>query len=182
MDRATDQDLLVRARSDGAAFGEFYRRHVRDVHAYFRRRTGASEIAFDLTAETFAAALQSVPRYEPRPEPARAWLFGIARHVLADAVRRGAVEDRARRALAMEPIVLDDAAVEVLERAADTPALRALEDLPAEQRAAIAARHFDDLSYEEIATRLRCSPSVVRQRVSRGLRALRSALKEASDG
>jgi RNA polymerase sigma factor (sigma-70 family) len=101
LERLTDQELLVLARDTPPAFGVFYRRHVHAIHGYFRRRVFEVEAAFDLTAETFAAALRAVPRYEPRPEPARAWLFGIARNTLLEALRRGQVEDRARRALAM---------------------------------------------------------------------------------
>jgi RNA polymerase sigma factor (sigma-70 family) len=58
------------------------------------------------------------------------------------------------------------------------PALEAIADLPGEQRDAVIARHVDGESYAEIATRLACSESVVRQRVSRGLRALRARLGE----
>ncbi|HWT93570.1 MAG TPA: RNA polymerase sigma factor [Solirubrobacteraceae bacterium] len=186
MPRTTDDDdreLLVAARADAAAFGVFYRRHVREVHAYFRRRAASPDVAFDLAAETFAQALRSVDRYEPGQAPARAWLFGIARNVLLESLRRGVVEDRARRALAMEPIVLDDDALAALEREdAARPATEALEELPGEQREAIVARHVDGLEYAEIAARLRCSESVVRQRVSRGLRVLRERLREAPRG
>ena len=73
MERLSDEELLVRARTVPQAFAVFYRRHVHEVQSYFRRRVLDAETAFDLTAETFAAALRSVPRYEPRPEPARAW-------------------------------------------------------------------------------------------------------------
>jgi RNA polymerase sigma factor (sigma-70 family) len=180
LERLSDADLLVLARTRPRAFAVFYERHVRAVHAFHRRRVGSAEIAYDLTAETFAAALRSVPRYEPRPEPARAWLFAIARHTLFDALRRGQVEDRARRALAMEPIVLSDADVAALDLLADTPALEAVADLPDDQRAAVLARHVDGDSYAEIAQRLACSESVVRQRVSRGLRALRARLGEGA--
>lgn len=168
------------ARTDPDAFGVFYRRHVRDVYAYLRRRTPSVEVAFDLTAEAFAAALQSVERYEPRPEPARAWLFAIVRNVLSESRRRSAVEDKARRALQMQPIVLDDEAVAMLEAEGRAPALAALDDLPDEQRAAIVARHVDELEYSEIAERVQCSESVVRQRVSRGLRVLRTRLEETA--
>jgi len=178
LDRLSDEELLVRARQAPSAFGVFYRRHVAAVHGYFRRRVGDADAAFDLTAETFAAALRSVPRYEPGPAPARAWLFGVARNTLLESRRRGQVEDRARRALAMQPIVLDDADVAVLELLAETPALEAVQALPDDQRAAILARHVDDESYAEIAARLACSPSVVRQRVSRGLSTLRGRLQE----
>ncbi|HZO36403.1 MAG TPA: RNA polymerase sigma factor [Solirubrobacteraceae bacterium] len=178
LEHLSDEELLVRAREDARAFGVFYRRHVPAVHRYFRRRVLESEVAFDLTAETFAAALRSVPRYVPRPEPARAWLFGVARHTLSAAYRQRQVDDRARRALAMEPITLDDADVEALELVADTPALEAVERLPSSQRAAVIARHVDGDAYAEIAERLACSESVVRQRVSRGLATLRAQLEE----
>jgi DNA-directed RNA polymerase specialized sigma24 family protein len=53
-----DDALLVAAVDDPEAFARFHRRHVRGVLAYFRRRTGDAETAADLTAETFAAALE----------------------------------------------------------------------------------------------------------------------------
>lgn len=176
LDRLSDEELLVRAREQPQAFGAFYARHVGAVQGYFARRVHSPEAAFDLTAETFASALRSVPRYEPRPEPARAWLFAIARHTLSEARRRGRVQDEARRALAMEPVVLDDDDVESLTLLAETPALEALAGLPEEQQGVVAARHLDGESYAEIAARLTCSESVVRQRVSRGLRTLRTQL------
>ena len=181
MYRPSDQELLVSARTDADAFGLFYSRHVRDVYGYFRRRGGSVEVAFDLTAETFAAALQAVGRYEPRPAPARAWLFAIAHNVLSESLRRLVADDKARRALAMEPIVLDDDAVAILESERAHSALAALDELPIEQREAVRARHIDELEYAEIAKRVRCSESVVRKRVSRGLRVLRSRLQEAAN-
>jgi RNA polymerase sigma-70 factor (ECF subfamily) len=57
---------------------------------------------------------------------------------------------------------------------ASGPALELLEVLPDEQREAIEAHHLDDRGYPEIAADLRCSESVVRKRVSRGLAALRA--------
>lgn len=178
LERLSDEDVLVLAQKDPVAFGVFYARHVHAVQGYFRRRVIDVETAFDLCAETFAATLRALPRYERRPEPARAWLFGIARNVLSEALRRGRVQDRARRALAMEPIVLDDQDVATLELLAETPALQAVECLPEDQRAAVLARHVDGESYAEIAHRLACSQSVVRQRVSRGLRTLSTRLQE----
>jgi RNA polymerase sigma-70 factor (ECF subfamily) len=169
-----DNDLLVAACTSAEAFGVFYERHFAAVLGFFRRRVPGVEEAFDLAAETFAAALGSVSRYQPGPEPAQAWLFAIARHKLSEAVRANRIQDEARRALAMQPIQLDDEAIEILERMASGPALELLEVLPDAQREAIGAHHLDDRSYPEIAAELRCSESVVRKRVSRGLSALRA--------
>jgi RNA polymerase sigma factor (sigma-70 family) len=176
-----DDELLGRTPSCPAAFAEFYRRHERSVLAYLRHRSGNAELAADLAAETFAAALIGAARYRGGREPAVAWLFGIARNKLLHARRRGAVEDRARRRLGMEPLVLDDEMLARVDRlAAGEWATALLAELPAEQARAIRARVIEERSYEQIATAMRCSPSVVRKRVSRGLAAMRAAAEEST--
>jgi RNA polymerase sigma-70 factor (ECF subfamily) len=181
MDRlseSTDAQLLRLTATEPEAFATFYRRHVPAVLAYARRRTGSPELALDLTAEVFAAALQSSRRYRPGPDGAAAWLYGIARHKLADSARRGRVEDSARRRLAMQPIELTDAGLaQVEEEASGEPHEMLLDELPAEQRDAVRERVLEERDYPEIAARLRCSEQVVRKRVSRGLTALRARME-----
>jgi RNA polymerase sigma-70 factor (ECF subfamily) len=180
-DPRTDGELLAATATEPAAFGAFYRRHVRGPLAVFRRRGASAEVALDLAAETFAAALEASRRYELRPEPARNWLYGIAWNKLHEAHRRGAGEDRVRRALGMAPIVLTDEGIERIEALAGAPALDLLDDLPAPQRDAVRARVVDGRAYEEIAEELRCSASLVRKRVSRGLETMRSRMEELRD-
>jgi RNA polymerase sigma factor (sigma-70 family) len=177
-EQPSDTELLLEARSSSDPFGVFYERHFASVLAFFRRRTRGPEEAFDLTAETFAAALVALPRFQPGPEPPRAWLFAIARNKLHEAVRSRRIQDEARRALAMQPIRLDDDAIEILEVAASAPAIQALETLAPQQRDAIEAHHLEERGYAEIAAELQCSESVVRKRVSRGLTALRAQLRQ----
>ncbi len=178
VERCSDTELLLAARTSSEPFGVFYERHFASVLAFFRRRVPGPEEAFDLAAETFAAALASVPRFQPGPEPPRAWLFAIARHKLSEALRRSRIQDEARRALAMQPIQLDDEAIQLLETTASAPAIELLEGLAAEQREAIDAHHLEERGYTEIAADLRCSESVIRKRVSRGLAALHDQLRE----
>lgn len=179
-DGASDAVLLALARHDAEAFGVFYDRFEREVLGYFMRATGRAELAADLTAEVFAAALSGAAGFRPELGSARAWLFGIARHELADTWERGRVEDRARRQLGMEPLALGDAELERIEELAssDTDALRLLQELPEDQRRAINGRVLEQREYAELAIRLRCSQSVVRQRVSRGLRTIRERLEQ----
>jgi RNA polymerase sigma factor (sigma-70 family) len=177
-EQRSDAELLLAARTCSEPFGVFYERHFASVLAFFRRRTPGPEEAFDLAAETFAAALASVPRFEPGPEPPQAWLFAIARNKLSEALRSSRIQDEARRALAMQPIELDDEAIETLETIASSPAVALLATLTAEQREAIEAHHINERGYAEIAAGLRCSESVIRKRVSRGLAALHAELRE----
>jgi RNA polymerase sigma factor (sigma-70 family) len=173
-----DIDLSELAVASGSfdleAFGELYRRHERAVAGFLMRRTGSAELAADLTAEVFAAALVA---WRQRARPGldeRAWLFGIARHKLVDSYRRGRVEDEARRRPGMRATpVSDDSLVQIEALTAETPALALVEQLPAEQRVAVTARVIDGRGYGEIASELSLSEQVVRKRFGRGLQRLR---------
>ena len=166
----TDNELLASTRYEPSAFGVFYARHERAVFRYHRRRTQDAELAADLCAETFAAALLSSRRYRPGPEPAVAWLFGIARNVLGRSLERGRVESRARRRLGMPRLEIDDGTVAMLERLHAGQRLGdALVHLPENERTAVLARVVDERDYPQIAADLKVSEAVVRKRVSRGL-------------
>jgi RNA polymerase sigma factor (sigma-70 family) len=178
----TDEHLLSEREPGvaGPAFAVFYRRYERAVLAYFRRRTATVDVAADLTAETFAQALESRWRFRVRRpgDGAAAWLFGIAGHVYSRSIRRGRVEDRARSRLGLSPLALDDEALTQISDAGDDAIEEALARLPKDQRAAIRERIMHERPYADVALRLRCSEAVVRQRVSRGLAALRRDLEE----
>lgn len=187
MSEAADDDDRLLARSaegDPDAFAAFYRRHLPTVAGFFLRRTGQADLTADLTAEVFAAALLAASRYQPGEGPALAWLYGIAANKLADSRRRGRVEDEARRRLALEPLALEDADLARVEELASIDAGRpllqaAVRSLPEDQRAAVMARVVDERPYPKIAEELKCSELVIRKRVSRGLKRLRSLIKES---
>lgn len=171
-DPRTDAQLLAATPREPEAFGVFYRRHAGWVLGYLARRTATREIAADLTAESFAAALIALPRYDERRGAPAAWLFGIVTHQLGRHRRRGDVERRAQRRLGMAHVAAPDDL-----RIDDAGAVDALlAALPADQRAAVRERVLEDRAYDDIAVELGVSEPVVRQRVSRGLRALRRHL------
>ena len=101
---------------------------------------------------------------------------------LADSYRRGRVEDQARRQLSMEPVPFTDADLdrveELLSASVDRDAVRAaMAALPVSQREAVIGRVVAERSYAEIAAQMSCSELLIRQRVSRGLRALRARME-----
>src|ERR671921_292361 len=171
----TDEVLL--AAGDAASFECFYVRHVDALLGYFARRTRDAELAADLTAETFAAALTARRRYRPEKGAANAWLYGIALKKLADAQRRGYAERRARRRLGMERLELSDEDIARIEQLGEADHATPLVHDPApDQREAIVARVVDERSYEDIAADLHTSEAVVRKRVSRGLATVRQMM------
>jgi RNA polymerase sigma-70 factor (ECF subfamily) len=127
----------------------------------------------------FAAALEASARFRRNGAPARAWLFGIANHKLADSARRRRIDNRARRKLGVPHIEFEDADLARAEELADLDlAGRRLEllvdDLPAGEREAVLSRVVRERTYLEVAGELGISEAAARKRVSRGLARLAS--------
>jgi RNA polymerase sigma factor (sigma-70 family) len=179
----SDEELLAAtAGGDDEAFAVFYRRHLDPVVAFLRRRVAAPEQAFDLAAETFAVVALGPGEFRGEGA-ATAWLYGIARNVLRSSLRRGRIEDAARRRLGAEPTPLTDAdlaAVEDRAEAGSDSLTAALGALPEPTRRALLARVVEEREYPEIAAELQCSEQVARQRVHRGLARLRAGLEDDS--
>jgi RNA polymerase sigma factor (sigma-70 family) len=179
----SDGELLAASGSQADAFAAFYDRYETAVVGYFTRRTGDAEVAADLTAEVFAAALGAAQRYRPEAPTAAGWLFTIARNTLSKSLRRGRVEANARRRVGIrEAVAFTSDELERVEHAASAGGwvMELLERLPAEQREAVRARILDERSYPDIAGELETSELVIRKRVSRGLSNLRAELEKPS--
>lgn len=168
----TDEALLLSGEPED--FGFFYDRYVRSLLAYFQRRTRDPEVAADLTAETFAAALAARARFEARAVPASVWLFAIAHHKLTDYFRRGSAEDRMRRRLGVERVPVGAEDAEMIRLLGEEVAFQLVGELPPDQRDAVRAHVLEDRDYGDIARESVTSEATVRKRVSRGLSTLRT--------
>lgn len=110
----------------------------------------------------------------------RRWLLGIARHQLSRCLRRGRIDDRARRRLGVQPLALDELSYERIEELADFEPIRqelraALRSLSPKVAKAVQLRVALELPYSEVAQRLGCSEVAARVRVARGLTKLAEA-------
>ena len=176
-DAMTDAELLRRARRDPAAFRVLYDRHVVRVHGFLLRRTGDSTAAFELTAETFSRAWLARDRFQDRGGGAAPWLFGIARNVLAGAVRARSIPRDGRRQVGLEAAESLSAPREAWLAGFDEDLAAALDTLPDTQRRAVELRVLEGAGYDEIGRELDTSPGAARVRVHRGLTALRRLIR-----
>jgi RNA polymerase sigma-70 factor (ECF subfamily) len=160
------------------AFVELHDRLGRRLMAYLVRRVHDSEVAAELWAECWAVAYENWHRCRGTSDAeAEAWVFGIARNLLAAYYRTGAIRLRALERLQWSVPAVDGALDEEIERVVDREALRAafgqaLEALPPQRRSAVRLRVIDGLDYSEVAARLGCSEQAARAHVSRGLKRL----------
>ena len=174
----SDEELLEGSAACPEQFVAFYDRHVAGLLAFFGRRTFDSQVAADLTAETFAQAFAARKRFQnPGPGAAPAFLYTIARRQLGRFVKHQHVESRYREQLGMEAISVAPDALERAEELIDLERVReqvadALDALKGTQREAVVLRVVEGLSYPEAARQAGCSEALMRQRVSRGLKRL----------
>lgn len=180
--RLSDAEALRALRRDPDAIVVLYDRYVARLVADVARSSGNRELAFDVAQETFARLLEQGHRVRLRADgSAWPWLSTVARNLLADFHRRGAVDATARERLGMTTPAYDADAIDALIARLDAAALedsvgRALSALSSDQRSAVTGRVTHELSYADLAAALGTSEQVVRARVSRGLRAMRVRL------
>jgi RNA polymerase sigma-70 factor, ECF subfamily len=155
------QLVAASQQNDREAFGHLYRLYYRRI--YNLARFYVPQQAEDVVAETFVRAWAAIVRYQDRGRPFVAWLYAIARHVLAD-------ELKAQRRV--EP--RDELPDSPSESPQDDRIMLAmgLARLPVAQRRVLELKYLLGLSHEEIAAALRRSVGAVKALRWRGLQNL----------
>jgi RNA polymerase sigma-70 factor, ECF subfamily len=162
-------DRLVERAKDGDkdAYGQVFRLH-RDAICRFARLHLGPETD-DVVAEVFTRAWVQLPQYRSTGAPFVAWLYGIARHVVADEHRRQArVEPRAELPDTLARWAEDDR----LTLAA------AIAKLPREQRRVIELKFLMGMRNPEVAAAMETTTNAVNAKQWRALTMLRSELEE----
>jgi len=175
------RDELREALSDEVAFERWYGRVMPRVYAYLAARTRDVQLAEELTQQTFVAAIEARRSFDGRSDSVT-WLCAIARHKLADHFRRlDRDEHRVGRAVVRE-IELGagpDRWSSVDEREVIA---RALDALPATQRAAVIFIDWDGSTVREAARLLGKSHGATQSLLARGRATFRDIYeREARD-
>jgi RNA polymerase sigma factor (sigma-70 family) len=166
----------VKARTSAEDFAEAARRHLDDVQAFLVYLTGDRAVAEDLTAETFAKALERWHRFDPRRGALSTWLCQLARSTALDHFR---AEARRRRREGRYAAVESSEAAQVFGEGLSPELEAALARLSAAEREVVALRVVLELDGEGAARVLGISVSACSTRLSRALQKLE---KEVSAG
>lgn len=167
---------------DPEAFEAFYRENIEAVQRFVARRVEGHEEAADLTADVFLAAIQASHAYRGDAAAPLAWIYGIARRVVASHHRSTARALRAVSRIDTRELLDEDATDRIVARIdsqrAAREVYRSLRSLPERQRAVVELVAVDGLSLTEAAAALGISPGNARVRYHRARRQLALALPQ----
>jgi RNA polymerase sigma-70 factor (ECF subfamily) len=173
-----EAELVTAARQDPGKFGEIYQLYVHRIYRYLYSRTGNTQEAEDLTAQTFLAALENLEGFREDGCFA-AWLFGIARNKVADHYRRARknfpLDEQVEGSLVTEPL----AGIIHSERASALSAL--IRELPEGERELLRLRYLAEMSFRDMARALKKNEDAVKKSLYRLLERLQRQLEVSND-
>ena len=161
------------ARGNPAKFAPLYNRYYARILGFVYQRVETKDDAYDITAQTFIAALENIGKYKSQGVPFSAWLFRIALNELSRFYRRSKVR---------QAINIDDTQVaEVLgelgeENTAVTDArlMEAMQKLEPEEIQLLEMRFFEKRPFKDVCDVLNISETAAKARVYRLLEKLKT--------
>jgi RNA polymerase sigma-70 factor (ECF subfamily) len=179
-----DAELMLRVREgDAPSFATLLERHRRPVIHFVYRMVQNQPVAEELAQEVFLRVYRSRASYEPTAK-FTTWLFRIATHLALNWIRDGRNEKGqeslnddpqegvsrqvADRGLSVEQKMVYEVKLQEVRRA--------IQGLPAKQRAAVLMHKYEEMEYSQIAGILDCSESAVKSLLFRAYESLRTKL------
>ncbi len=177
-----DAQLMLRVKDgDEASFAELLERYRNPVIHFIYRMVQNQAVAEELAQDVFLRVYRARKGYEPSAK-FTTWLFRIATHIALNAIRdargertlesvddeRSQVSDLPDRRNTIEHALVEDARLREIRRA--------VQALPAKQRAAVLMHKYNEMDYAQIAQVLDCSESAVKSLLFRAYESLRARL------
>jgi RNA polymerase sigma factor (sigma-70 family) len=171
----------VRRRGDPARdpgdLEAFYRRHVEDVTRFVSRRFDDPHTVADVVADVFLAVVDSGDAYRSAARNERAWLFGVAQHVVSAEYRRRRRADVLNSRIAGRRLLSPDDIARVEDRLVaeneGRALIEAMSGLPERQRAVLELVAVDQLTVTDAAAALHISAVTARVALHRARTRLR---------
>jgi len=177
-----DAQLMLRVKEgDQASFAELLERYRAPVIHFIYRMVQNQHVAEELAQDVFLRVYRARKGYEPSAK-FTTWLFRIATHTALNAIRDSRGERGLERLDEEESPLphLPDPAATVEQRLVEDARLleirRAVQALPAKQRAAVLMHKYQEMEYSQIARVLNCSESAVKSLLFRAYETLRARL------
>ena len=168
--------LAVAQQRDRQAFTVLFDHFAPRVKAFLQRGGTSGASAEDMMQDVLLTVWNKAAQFDPRRASAQAWVFGIARNLKIDAIRRSRVPLPDLDLPQAEPDPLSDALVAA--RQSSRLVRQAIQALPAEQIEVLKLSYFEDMSHGDIEKALGVPLGTIKSRLRLAMAKLRQVLKE----
>lgn len=165
------------ARKNPAKFAPLYNRYYARILGFVYQRVETKDDAYDITAQTFIAALENIGKYKSLGVPFSAWLFRIALNELSSYYRKSKV----RQSINIDDTQVVDVLIELGEENSaitDARLMKAMQQLDASEIQLLEMRFFDKRPFKEVCDVLNISETAAKARVYRLLERLKTIYTE----
>lgn len=167
--------VAVAERRDRKAFADLFGHFAPRIKTYLQRGGLAGAIAEDMMQDVLLTVWNKAEQFDPGRASAQAWIFGIARNLKIDVLRRSRLA--AQEATVFEDVATEPLADAIVQAGEESRSIRrAMEELPEDQVAVLRLAFFEDLSHGEIEQVLGVPLGTVKSRLRLALGKLRRAL------
>ena len=172
-----EAELIRQAQSGNqTAFAQLYDRHHTAVFTYLYYRLPEQAAAEELTAQVFVRMVEKINSFYPQDKPLLAWLYTIARHLLADYYRR---EKKVVQLPLDDNLQADLDPFKTVTRHLQADCLKkAISQLTDEQKQVIISKFIENRSNLAIANLLGKTEGAVKSLQHRALAALRRVMEQ----
>ena len=174
-----EKELIKRSKAgDEEAFIKLYRERYRGIYRFALHMSGSPSLAEDVTQEVFLMLMREARHFDAARGPLTAYLYGIARNLVADHLRRTRVESALApgegQSGGLRPS--NDPLTDMTRREAMESLRQAILALPRHYREVIVLCELDEMDYARTAEILGCAVGTVRSRLHRARQLLSKKL------
>jgi len=170
---AAEETEIEAARGNPHKFAPLYNRYYARILGFVYQRVETKDDAYDITAQTFIAALENIGKYKSQGVPFSAWLFRIAWNELNRFYKRSKV----RKAINIDDTQVAEVLGELGEEnsaVTDERLMKAIQHLDEEEIQLLEMRFFDKRPFKEVCEILNISETAAKARVYRLLEKLKT--------
>ncbi len=181
-DNFNDEALVVELINNPEAFAAFFDEYFPRLYKYVFYRVGDTALADDLVAEIFERLLVNLPSFDPVKAPFSAWIFGIARHLVMDHLRR----QRRQQLFSLKGLWENQTSLQEVENASLATEQKetlnaALRQLSTRELDVLSLKYASTLTNRQIAPLLGLSESNVGVILYRALHKLRNEMEHSEE-
>jgi len=180
-DESTDSELMQKVKEGNLnAFEEIYRRHSKHVINFAYRMLNDRNSAEEVMQEVFVKVYMQAKKYRPDAK-FTTYLFRITTNHCLNYIRNNQLPSKGNISEFNEQITVNfepdkHPEEQALKNEISKIMLKALNELPENQRSAMVLLTYNDMSYEEIAESIGCSVKAVKSLLHRARESLRQKL------